>query len=54
LIQDFLLPRASIKQKQFEIIDKTHYNPRLHHQLVMNLISNIFEDLAVDLMKLHS
>jgi hypothetical protein len=43
-----------IRQQHFEIVDRPHYHPCLHHQPMMNLSLNISEDLAKDLMKLHS
>jgi hypothetical protein len=48
------LPHAPIEQQQFEITNRPHYHLCLHCQPTMNLILNIFEDLVVDLMKLHS
>jgi hypothetical protein len=53
-IPHLLLPHAPIRQQQFEISDRPHYHPCPRRQPTMNLSLNIFEDLAEDLMKLHS
>jgi hypothetical protein len=47
-----LLPHASIEQREFEIVDRTHYSPRRQPMIAFNLKHN--EDLATDFVQPHS